>query len=640
MSSDRNETSELKQKFTYIFDFSINDFDIMSELVELGRKLKRSLDGYITYRKAAAILCLVLVFFLYLGPGVINWLLGRDRQPYLTPLAQCVADKVTRVKNVLDANNGHSSREEYLSYVGNGYFGLSVSSSSYISIKSKRTLSIPVHYKPLVHLELEDSGVQEEKETVTDYLTGVVTQYKCVSSDYTRDPVSVTTNVYSHRTIPGVLVQDIKVYNPTDKPIQLSVEKLGIQMWDSAVSATKVIEHGEGGVKYSMVTGSVEVHDGKSVVVAIVSKKLPSSIEVQSRVTYSLHLITGIAYSDHVSMSNDVLDRLRGTMEKEAISSVKAAAAMTYQKLAENHSDVWRKLWTSGFGISYSYAENAINGERINATIYYVLSHSPTLLDSTHTSAAKRSELYGYLSYTEGCYSGIRTLQARNLWTPLTSLNGVDTVVSYWLLNLEKNGCHNLVRAGADGVMQAMVLSLPGLKFSNHHLELNVHPRELHRDLTIRRVNYGNETHINISIHVMDDNKAAMFLSLDKRNKDYYACDAGCLDPPVKLGPEPIQFPVKLTDPLTAILYVTADQEHMNDLKHTIHVAEVGEAPAHESHVLEMHRTGNRLGGLHPLFWVTIAGIIVAFHLFLFRLIYNEYCANDKYRFRKYSDYG
>lgn len=141
-------------------------------------------------------------------------------------------------------------------------------------------------------------------------------------------------------------------------------------------------------------------------VVAIVSKKLPSSIEVQSRVTYSLHLITGIAYSDHVSMSNDVLDRLRGTMEKEAISSVKAAAAMTYQKLAENHSDVWRKLWTSGFGISYSYAENAINGERINATIYYVLSHSPTLLDSTHTSAAKRSELYGYLSYTEGCYSG------------------------------------------------------------------------------------------------------------------------------------------------------------------------------------------------------------------------------------------
>ena len=31
--------------------------------------------------------------------------------------------------------------------------------------------------------------------------------------------------------------------------------------------------------------------------------------------------------------------------------------------------------------------------------------------------------------------------------------------------------------------------------------------RELHRDLTVRRVNYGNETHINISINVMEDNK-------------------------------------------------------------------------------------------------------------------------------------
>jgi hypothetical protein len=27
------------------------------------------------------------------------------------------------------------------------------------------------------------------------------------------------------------------------------------------------------------------------------------------------------------------------------------------------------------------------------------------------------------------------------------------------------------------------------------------------RDLSLRRVNYGNETHVNISIHVMEDNR-------------------------------------------------------------------------------------------------------------------------------------
>ena len=33
-------------------------------------------------------------------------------------------------------------------------------------------------------------------------------------------------------------------------------------------------------------------------------------------------------------------------------------------------------------------------------------------------------------------------------------------------------------------------------------------------------------------------------------------------------------FPVKLTDPLTAIMYITADKTHMEELKHAIHVKE------------------------------------------------------------------
>lgn len=34
---------------------------------------------------------------------------------------------------------------------------------------------------------------------------------------------------------------------------------------------------------------------------------------------------------------------------------------------------------------------------------------------------------------------------------------------------------------------------------------------------------------------------------------------------------------MKLTSPITAILYITADKQHMEELKHTIHVAEVVE---------------------------------------------------------------
>jgi len=87
----------------------------------------------------------------------------------------------------------------------------------------------------------------------------------------------------------------------------------------------------------------------------------------------------------------------------------------------------------------------------------------------------------------------------------------------------------------------------------------------------------------------------------------------------------------------------------MEDLKHAIHVKEVSEgislvfyftfqsvliltclnnniiAPAHEHHVLALHKHGHRLGGLPTFFWVAIGCLIVVFHLFLFKLIYNEY---------------
>ena len=50
---------------------------------------------------------------------------------------------------------------------------------------------------------------------------------------------------------------------------------------------------------------------------------------------------------------------------------------------------------------------------------------------------------------------------------------------------------------------------------------------------------------------------------------------SGCLDAPVQLSTQSVKFPVKLTDPVTAVLYITSDYQHMQELKHTIHVKEV-----------------------------------------------------------------
>ena len=88
---------------------------------------------------------------------------------------------------------------------------------------------------------------------------------------------------------------------------------------------------------------------------------------------------------------------------------------------------------------------------------------------------------------------------------------------------------------GVEGVLQAMILSIGALQFGNDHLEMKLEPKDTHRDFNFHRINYGNSTHLNISVLVGEDNKANIFVALDRNDKPYYACDAGCLDPPVLL---------------------------------------------------------------------------------------------------------
>lgn len=160
---------------------------------------------------------------------------------------------------------------------------------------------------------------------------------------------------------------------------------------------------------------------------------------------------------------------------------------------------------------------------------------------------------------------------------------------------------------------------------------MGIHPKELHRDYYIRRVRYNENSLLNITICLGEDNKASIFVALDKNSgkQDFFACDGGCLDSPVQLSLIERQFPVKITEPLTAILYITPNRQHIAELKHAIHVKEVAVAPAHENHIIALHRHGHQLGGLPIFFWITIIFLVVIFHVFLAKLIYNEYCGGS-----------
>jgi hypothetical protein len=45
--------------------------------------------------------------------------------------------------------------------------------------------------------------------------------------------------------------------------------------------------------------------------------------------------------------------------------ALEQASGMSVQVLHSRHVEVWQDLWTTGFGISHSFADNAINGAQV-----------------------------------------------------------------------------------------------------------------------------------------------------------------------------------------------------------------------------------------------------------------------------------
>lgn len=201
---------------------------------------------------------------------------------------------------------------------------------------------------------------------------------------------------------------------------------------------------------------------------------------------------------------------------------------------------------------------------------------------------------------------------ADRLWrTPGDDL-AVSQLTNHWRSTLLKKGCRTLIQSGmlnhlpihfnfslsdhqgVNGFLQSILLSIGGIRFRDHHLEMNLNPKDLHRDMFFRLIHFGKEDSINISITVALDNRAVIDVTIDNEKGQVYACDAGCLDPPTKLtfvillffsnwlgknsfefSTKPTRFPVKMTNPSTAVLYISADFDHISRLKDTLHVKEV-----------------------------------------------------------------
>lgn len=214
-------------------------------------------------------------------------------------------------------------------------------------------------------------------------------------------------------------------------------------------------------MEFSVTSGTIQLpKNDDQLSVTIVSQRLPAKITLKKRGITKLDIIHVIHYglntggqskqkpdsieSAAIEIMTNILQQNQFDLSENSESNNVATGInkmQTFSAFRRQHIDVWNNLWDTGFQISTSLAENVINGDQINATIYAVLSHVRAYEFEKLSSEQYKADILKALSYAEGCYDSYHTLQAGNLWKVMNDIDELNRLVMSWLLTLEKQVC-------------------------------------------------------------------------------------------------------------------------------------------------------------------------------------------------------
>lgn len=172
------------------------------------------------------------------------------------------------------------------------------------------------------------------------------------------------------------------------------------------------LQHGSAIAEYEVITGSVEPNSGRDeiIVVTIVARHIPKSVTLRKRGVTKLEFLLTVNYSEPIA--REKFAKTKAEVEKGAIDSMQKALQNAEHNNEENklynfkklHMQIWKNLWLTGFEISSSLAEDSINGDRINATIYAVLSQVRSFESEDGILLPQKMEIDKILNNVEGCY--------------------------------------------------------------------------------------------------------------------------------------------------------------------------------------------------------------------------------------------
>nr|XP_003413509.1 LOW QUALITY PROTEIN: uncharacterized protein KIAA2013 homolog [Loxodonta africana] len=526
--------------------------------------------------------------------------------------------------------------------VANGFLALDVAANRLLVIPGEREPAVAPDFVPFVQLR-PLSALSEAGEAVLLLREGLLRRVRCLQlgapgsgpaavvpgpasasglvAGGGRDCVLLQEDFLAHRGRPHVYLQRIQLNNPTERVAALQTVGPTAGPVPRAFTSTleKVGDH-----QFLLYSGrSPPLSTGLVHLVVVAAKKLVNRLQVAPKTQLDETVLWVVHVSDPInpqvlkSKAANELKTLQDLARKEMLELLEMPA----NELLQDHQRLWAQLFSPGVEMKRITDAHTPSSLTVNLTLYYMLSCSPAPLLNPTLSHRERDQMESTLNYEDHCFSGHATMHAENLWPGrLSTIQQILQLSNLWKLTLQKRGCKGLVKVGAPGIMQGMVLSFGGLQFTENHLQFQADPDVLHNSYSLHGIRYKND-HINLAVLADAEGKPYLHVAVESRGQPVkiYACEAGCLDDPVELtsAPQGHTFSIMVTQPITPLLYISTDLTHLQDLRHTLHLKAI---LAHDEHMAQQDP------GLPFLFWFSVASLITLFHLFLFKLIYNEYC--------------
>ncbi|XP_072442531.1 uncharacterized protein KIAA2013 homolog [Chiloscyllium punctatum] len=570
---------------------------------------------------------ILLIFYWYLASEGGFRLFSGSEDPR-TVTDNCLQVETQQWKAAVENSNGLMSvigadNRGQLSgpaVVGNGHLVVDALSNQLWVASAPASGLAAIHltdYVPLVVLK-SLSVRSVSRAALIHFQEGLVRLFQCIQiglSHKYRECITLREDVIVHRSRPHLILQKIHISNPSDRATVFEVNNKPSIIGNKFSSSVE--KHND--QEFLLLSGRVLTEERETILVVVATEKMANRLQLAAKSEFTEHVVSVVYTLQLVDLTKleESFSKLRDAAKVEMSELLRMGAEELYRE----HQKMWGDLIISGVEMKKITDLHTPSSVTVNRTLFYVLSMSAAPLLDVRSGAEEREKLEANLNYADHCFSGHATMHAENLWPEeISSVVRLLQLTNLWRLTLQKRGCRSLLAAGSHGMLQGMVMSFGGLQFTENHLQFQADPSVLHNSYLLRGIHYNKDL-INLAVLLDGENKPFLHVSVKPQDKPVklYGCEAGCMNDPVELTSEIKDhiFPVMVTRPITPLLYISTDLTHLQALRHTLHLKAI---LAHEDHMAEQYP------GLPFLFWFSVASLITLFHLFLFKLIYNEYC--------------